>query len=44
MIAVAFNDPSKLDSMFKPSLEETVTRAATNPDEWDFDQWWNSAD
>jgi hypothetical protein len=40
VMACAFHDPSKLDSLFKPQIEETLDKARSNPDEWDYDEWW----
>jgi len=41
IVAYAFNEPSKLQELLKPSVGETAQRAAADPDAWDQDQWWS---
>jgi hypothetical protein len=42
LIAHAFHEPGKLDSLFRPSVEETLERSTKDPSEWDYDEWWNT--
>jgi hypothetical protein len=42
VMAFAFNEPSKLETLFKPHIEDTLERAKKDPDEWDYDEWWNT--
>jgi len=42
IMAVAFHEPGKLPTLFKPHIEDTLRKAKANPDEWEHDQWWTA--
>ena len=41
-MAFAFHEPSKMDTLFKPHIEDTLRKAKSDPDEWDYDEWWTT--
>ena len=43
LMAYAFHEPAKMDTLFKPHIEDTLSKAKKDPDEWDYDEWWTDA-
>lgn len=43
VVATAFHEPDKLDSLFKPTVSEALDKAESDPGAWETDEWWKTA-
>jgi hypothetical protein len=44
IIAFAFHEPNKLDTLFKPQIEDLIDTSKKDPEAWDYDEWWKTTE